>query len=255
MVTRSLLLLGLFFTISACSADRTSMKVIAQIPEASGICYDATTDLLYVVGDEGMLYALTTDGAIKRRKKLGDYDFEGVACDTRRGRLILAIEGDDDLLIVDRTDFTPLKRISIKRRFQKREILAKGGNGLEGITLAPDGTLYLTNQSEHKYPHADPSVIVTLPYPHAKKGKITGIIDIQKIDLAGLDWHRGSLYIVSDKKDRLYRYNPTSGRIDLKRKLPKFAQEGVAFDTKGDLYFADDDGRVLKSTKKALSIP
>jgi len=211
--------------------------------------------MLYVVSDEGMLYTLTTDGVIKRRKKLGDYDFEGVACDSRRGRLILAIEGDDDLLIVDRTDFTPLKRITVKRRFQKRKILAKGGNGLEGITLAPNGTLYLANQSNHKYPHADPSVIVTLPYPHAKKGVITGVIDIQKIDLAGLDWHRGRLYIVSDKKDRLYRYNPKSRKIDLERKLPKFAQEGVAFDTKGNLYFSDDDGRVLKSTQKALSIP
>jgi len=39
-----------------------------------------------------------------------------------------------------------------------------------------------------------------------------------------------------------------------KVKLAKGAWEGIAFDRKGHVYLADDDGRVLKYKKKALGL-
>ncbi|RUM63273.1 MAG: hypothetical protein DSZ05_08875, partial [Sulfurospirillum sp.] len=62
------------------------------------------------------------------------------------------------------------------------------------------------------------------------------------------------LYFVSDTDDRLYRYDLKKGKIDLSAKLPKFAQEGITFDNKGNIYFADDNGHIFKYKEKKFGI-
>ncbi len=42
--------------------------------------------------------------------------------------------------------------------------------------------------------------------------------------------------------------------LQKKIKLDKFAQEGVTFDNKGNIYFADDNGAVFKYRQKELNI-
>jgi len=58
--------------------------------------------------------------------------------------------------------------------------------------------------------------------------------------------HNGYLYMVSDTENKLIQYDIQRDKIVSVKKLPDFAQEGVTFDDQGYIYFADDNGRVLK---------
>lgn len=239
----------------ACEGKGMKKHVIAKVPEASGICYDATSDSLFVANDEGTIYELSTDGKRKRKKHLGDYDLEGITCDTEHDRLLLAVEGKDNILIVSKKTLNPKKEVNIDRTYRGKKLLKKDKKrGLEAITLAPDGTLYLSNQSKYLQPHEDPSVIITIKDLMHDKTRITGIIDPRIKNISGLQWHEGALYMVSDTEDRLYRYDLKKRKIDLSVKLPKFAQEGVTFGPDGNVYFADDKGKVLVFTKKELGL-
>ncbi len=67
-------------------------KEIANIPEASGICYSKTSDTLFVVNDEGRVYEITTKGKILREKRIGKYDLEAIDIDEKNSLLLLANE-------------------------------------------------------------------------------------------------------------------------------------------------------------------
>jgi hypothetical protein len=75
------------FWVSACATPEG--KVIAKIPEASGISYCSSDDTLVVANDEGTYYKITPKGKILQKTKLGEYDLEGVVCEDTR--LIFAI--------------------------------------------------------------------------------------------------------------------------------------------------------------------
>ncbi len=251
MALKPLLVSVLLF--SACESGGIRKHIIAKVPEASGICYNTLSHTLFVANDEGSIYELSTEGKILRKKDLGDYDLEGVTCDPSHDRLLLAIEGKDNILIVNTKTLNPLREIDIKRTYQRRLILKKDKKrGLEGITITPDGTIYLSNQSKKLLPHEDPSIIFSITHVRSDKTRIVHLFDPRIKDISGLQWHEGMLWFVSDTTDRLYRYDPKKRRIVQKIKLPKFAQEGITFGPDGSLYFADDNGHVLRFTRKEL---
>ncbi len=248
-----LLLSLLFFT--ACGKDRKKDHIIAKIPEASGICYYAKTDTLFAVSDRGRVYELSTEGKISHKRDIGKYDLEGIACDPKNDRLLGVDEGNDNILIIDAKTLHVQKEISVKRSFHDRKILVKDKEyGLEGITVDPLGNVYLANQSHHFYPHEDPSVIVTVKDLTRKKTPILSIIDPRIKDIAGLAYTKNGLYLISDTNDKIYHYNLTTRKRDFSTKLPKFAQEGIAFDNNGYIYFADDNGRIFKYRAKRFGI-
>lgn len=235
------LFLILFFTSCSHSDD-----VLVHIPEASGICYAKNTNSLFVANDEGKVFEISTDGKILREKRLGNYDLEGVACDIQKGKLYFAVEGDDNILIVSQKNLTVQKEIKIKRKFKKVNVLKKDKkNGLEGIAITPNG-IYLSNQSSKKWPKSDPSVLIKINSLKKKKVAIKDIVDHGYKDIAGLSFHNGYLYMVSDSENLLIKYDLKNGKTISTKKLQDFAQEGVAFDGHGYIYFADDNGRVLK---------
>ena len=118
-------------------------------------------------------------------------------------------------------------------------------HGIEGITLI-EGKIYLANQSYKKYPNKDASIVFQISGIDKKKAKIEKIIQHNFVDIAGLDYHNGFLYMVSDKKNLLIKYDLRLKKAIKKIKLPHFAMEGIAFDNDKNIYFADDEGRVLK---------
>ncbi len=250
MVIRTISLVSLL-SITACSS---SDHVIAKVPEASGICYSQQSNTLFVANDEGRVYELSTDGKILRKKRIGKYDLEGVACDDKNNRLLFAVEGDDSILIVNPKNLTPKKEIKIRRKYDKKLILKKDKKqGLEGITIAND-IIYISNQSKNKYPKSDPSVVLTVKDLNRKKTPILGLIDHGHKDVAGLAYHQGYLYMVSDKEDLLIKYDLKSHSVILTKKLPVFAQEGITFDNSNNIYFADDEGQILKYQTKELDL-
>jgi uncharacterized protein YjiK len=242
-----LLSLLLFFT--SCSH---SDNVLVHIPEASGICFFKRTNTLFVANDEGKVYEINMDGKILRKKRLGNYDLEGVACDSQKGKLYFAVEKSDNILVVNQKNLKIQKEINIKRKYKKIEILKKDeDNGLEGIAITPDG-IYLSNQSTKRYPKSDPSVLIKIDSLKKRKVAIKDIVDHGYIDIAGLTFHNGYLYMVSDTDDLLIKYDLKNQKTVSVKELDSFTQEGVTFDDNSNIYIADDSGRVLKYNFKGF---
>lgn len=237
------LIVGIFLGLSACV--QSDKNVIAYIPEASGISYCKNTDILIVVNDEGTYYEISTEGKILKKVKLGNYDLEAVVCEDKE---ILFLREDKGLFTLDRKTGKETKipldtfyKGTKPKLFDKKE-------GIEGLAKV-DNLLYLAKQSKKK----KKSFIVVVkmkPYP----SKIVDVIKHKIADTSGLSYHEGSLYMLSDKEDLLVKYDLNKNKIVQKVALNKGAWEGIAFDNKGYVYLADDDGRVLKYTKKSLGL-
>ena len=235
---------SLIFLLANCSNEKKNSLAshkIATIPEASGISFCATSNTLVVANDEGSFYEITPTGTIVRHKKLGKYDFEGVVCNKKS--FMFAIE-EGALLKVDRKS---LKKEYIPIKKNKSYHLSKK-DGIEGIEKI-EGNYYVTLQQKKK---KDAKMLRL--YIEGKEATIKEAITHRIIDSAGLAWHHNQLYIVSDKKDTLYRYTLKKQRIETKVPLPSFAQEGVTFDEEGNIYFADDNGAVFKYKTDTFSL-
>jgi len=221
-------------------------KVIAKIPEASGIVYSEQSNTLFVVNDEGTIYELTLKGKTLREKKLGKLDLEAVTIDNDKNRLLVANEEKDEIIILNIDDFSIIKKMKIKGKYKENKIIKKGKDGIEGLTLYKD-KIYASNQSNKPYPKNDSSVIVILDYKDKKSLKIKDIIDHGYKDIAGLCFYQDYLYFVSDDANLLIKYDITAKKVVKEYKLSKkHAQEGITFDKKGRLFIADDNGQILK---------
>lgn len=236
----STLLLTTLLTFTACSNESQASNVIAKIPEASGISYCEDSKTLVVANDEGSFYELSRTGEILSEHKLGKHDLEGVVCE--EDQFVFAIE-KGALLLVDRKT---LKSKKLKLKGKNFELSKQAG--IEGITKVKD-FYYLSVQAKNK---KDSKLLVVKA--GANYAKVVDIIEHGIVDSAGLQFLDKKLYIVSDKKDKLYIYDLKREKILKKIKLDKFAQEGITFDNDGFVYFADDEGAVLKYSKKDLKL-
>lgn len=220
-------------------ANYLNAKVIAKIPEASGICFLQELRELIVVNDEGWIYRLKTDGTIIEKKHLGNYDLEGVT--TYKNRLLLAVEDKNAIFVVNKKSFKIVKKVKIKKH---KSLKKSKKHGLEAITVL-DGKIYLSHQS---------SGIFTIDGIKHDKARVREIHKHGYKDIAGLTSKDGVLYMTSDKKNLLIKYDIKKARTLLKVKLPKSAQEGICFDDKNNIYIADDNGRILKYKTKELGL-
>ena len=220
-------------------------KVIAKIPEASGICYIQDLKQLIVVNDEGWIYRLTKKGKILEKKLLGKYDLEGITFDETSQKLYLACEKKNSILVLNINTFKILQKIKIKKKYKDISILKKSTNsGIEAIAIK-DSEIYLSNQS---------SVIFKIGKFKNNKTKIIEIYNHGYVDIAGLTFHNNYLYMTSDKKNLLIKYDIKTNKTIKKIKLPKSAQEGICFDENNNIYIADDNGRILKYKAKKLGL-
>lgn len=240
---RYLLILNVLFFTS--SYGKPTGKIIAEIPEASGIAYCSDSDTLIVANDEGYYYEIDRDGKILKSTKLGNYDIEGVVCEDKE--LIFAIE-NKGILIIDKKRFHK-KKINLDTTYQGKKLpLFSKKAGVEGIAKKDD-RIYLAKQSNKKKKSFIAVVQLT-----PSSSKIIDVIEHRVSDTAGLTFHEGYLYMVSDKEDLLIKYDIQKKEKVDKVKLGKGAWEGIAFDNKGFVYLADDDGKVLRYKKKSLGL-
>jgi sugar lactone lactonase YvrE len=229
--------------LTAC--DASSGKKIAKIPEASGISYCSSDDTLIVANDEGSYYKINRKGKILQKIKLGNYDLEGVVCEDKE--MIFSLE-NKGILIIDRQTGKK-KKVNLNTIYNGKKLpLFDKKSGVEGIAKIGN-MVYLAKQSDKKK-KSFIAVVRLRPYP----SKIVDVIEHHVADTAGLTFHDGYLYMVSDKEDILIKYDLDKKKSVQKIKLEKGAWEGIAFDTKGSVYLADDDGRVVKYKKKALGL-
>ncbi|MDQ7061734.1 MAG: SdiA-regulated domain-containing protein [Sulfurimonas sp.] len=189
-------------------------KIIAHIPEASGICYLKDSKTLVVVNDEGTIYELTRKGKILRKHFLGDYDLEGVT--TYKGNLLLAVEDLHAVFVVDARSFKILKKVKIKKH---KNIEKSKKHGIEGISVF-EGDIYLSHQA---------SGLFKINGIHKKKAKVTKVYKDKYSDLSGLSFHDGYLYMLSDKKNLLIKYDVKNKRTIKNYKTQKSSPRGNLF--------------------------
>ncbi len=223
---------------------------IAVFDEASGICYASQDDTLYAVGDNGYIYHYDKSGHLLDWHDFSDHpahDFEGISCHNEAGMLYVAVEGIDNLLVIDR-QYRIVREINIDRKDENGEkILVKDPEyGIEGVTTTED-RLYVVNQSYNQYPDSDPSALIALT-DRGKHAVITEFMPMEREDLAGLSYHDGILYILSDSEKKILRYDPVNESIlsevsvdDIDSDLKDLAVEGIAFDNEGNLFLTVDD--------------
>ncbi len=250
---KRIILLGvMFFIVIGCEGKSNE---IAKIPEASGICFSQKSKTLFVAHDEGKVFEIDKNGKILRERRLGKYDLEGVACDDIKGELLFAVEGKDNILVVGQKNLKIRNYINIKRVYHDKMILKKDrkNKGLEGIAIVGDA-LFLSNQSDVFLPKKNPSLLIKVEKSNKKKVTISKLFEHGHKDISGLTYHDKYLYMVSDTEDLLLKYSLDEKKVVFTAKLPAFAQEGVAFDDEGYIYFADDNGAVLKYKKEKFGL-
>jgi uncharacterized protein YjiK len=217
----------------------TKSHTIIKIPEASGISYCVNTDTFIVANDEGKFYEIDKSGKIINTDLLGKYDLEGVACED--DKFVFAIENGQILTVDRKTSSQNIIPIEGLKHLDKN-------SGIEGIAKI-DKNFILSTQSKDK----DDALLITITL-QKNKAKIENKIHSKIIDSSGLDYKDGKLYIVSDKKNKLYIYDLKDNEIKEKINLPSFAIEGVALDNEDNIWFADDNGVILRYSLKELSI-
>jgi len=183
------------------------------------------------------------------------YDYEGIACDDAHGNVIVAVEGKDNLHTIEQSDLASLLKNSAGKptgdivRPDNNTLFkdAKGKTGIEGIAIY-DGSVYVSNQSLVAYPGKDSSFVFTVDDSSADTPNIDRVIDHKQLDIVGLSFHNGILYMLSSTNHKLIGYNIDEDKVVSTKDLPAgIDAEGVAFDHNGNIYFADDkNGKVYQ---------
>ncbi|MEA3316085.1 MAG: SdiA-regulated domain-containing protein, partial [Campylobacterota bacterium] len=154
------------------------------------------------------------------------------------------------ILTLDRDNFDIEKKTKIKRKFKDIKLLKKSKNsGIEAIAIDKNNNIYISNQSKIRYKKSlkeNSSVVFKINSIKKKKAKIVEVFNHRYIDIAGITFYNDYLYMVSDKKNLLIKYDINKNKTIKKIKLPKYAQEGLCFDNKNNIYIADDNGNIFK---------
>lgn len=227
--------------------------------EPSGIVFHPQRGTLFVVGDNGDIGEIQTDGKLVKQKRIRKADFEGITCDPATGFLYIAVEGEEKIIEIDPENFEVLREFSINRTFRGTMCLKPGGQGIEAITFVPDsshpegGTFYVANQSFTLDNEEDPSAIFEVELPlrsrsnRNSQAKILRYFTPGIIDLSGLfyDCTNDYLYVISDATNTFFEITK-DGDILKSYAFPGKNQEGIAVDMKGFLYIAQDSGGIIK---------
>ena len=232
-----------------------------RFPEPSGIVYHPTRKTLFVVSDEGHIQEMATDGTkVTQHRSSVWKDYEGITVDPSTGLLYVAFEGEEKILEVDPKNLKTKREFSVQRTFKGKTVMKAGGNGIEGITFAPDpkhaegGTFYVAHQDLTGTDPEEVSAIfqVEVPLKTAKAGdtkpcKILRQIDLGLLDLAALhyDKARDRIYVLSDTTDTFLEIT-REGKVISSYSFPGRNQEGLALDPDDHVYYTQDHGGIIK---------
>lgn len=247
-----------------------SIGNIAPIPmrELSGATFHPQRQTLFVVGDEGDIYELRTDGGLIRQGYLEQTDIEGITVHPETGRLYAVVEDNETILEIAPQTFRVTRTFRVNRQFEGVELLKKGGMGLEAIVFIPNafhpegGTFWVGNQSFSLKEGKEPSVIceVVAPLvsskpapginkakPNQVEGQISRFFPLSIIDISGLayDLERQCLLVMSDTTNLLQEIT-LEGNVRSQYLIPGHDQEGIAIDRMGFMYIAQENGEVIK---------
>jgi uncharacterized protein YjiK len=224
--------------------------------EPSGITFHPDRNSFFVVGDQGYLTEIGSDGRLIKQQHIDQKaDFEAISLHPATGLLYLVDEGRNRLLEIDPETLAVQGSINLDFSFEDGMLIDAEGKGIEGMAFVPDdsraegGSFYLANQSE-ALSGEDPSIIMEMVVNDATQPPIAHIaryFSIGVTDLADMAYDAGSreLVVISDTNNLLLRVN-LAGEIQSAYALPGQDQEAVTLDAQGALYIGEDSGYVIK---------
>ena len=230
-----------------------------KIGELSGIAHHPHRQSLFLVNDEGIIYEMSMDGELLDFSNLQYSDLEGITVNPQNNLLYAVVEGDDDILEIDPTDFRLTRHFKIDRDYEGQQLLKKGGSGLEGIAFVPNaahpegGTFWISNQSFTLKPGEEPSILCEIVLPlvtsqqRKDKGKIRRYVALPIVDASGLayDAKRHLLLVLSDTPNYLLEMS-FEGQARRLHPISGDEQEGVVLDDLGFLYVTQENGLTIK---------
>ncbi len=230
--------------------------------EPSGITYHAGRGTLFVVGDEGEVCELTTEGIRLNYMKMPERrDLEGITSDPSTGLLYVAVEGEEKVLEMDPDSFEVRREFAIPRSAGDEELFQPGGQGMEAICFVPDaehpegGTFFVANQSFEEGPGKERSLVVQVELPLRSGGvepvRILSWFEPGVIDIGGLHYvaATGHLLMAGDAANVLIE-STTSGQILQVWAFTGNDQEGIVVDDEGVMYITQDSGGIIKITPR-----
>ncbi|HNS23066.1 MAG TPA: SdiA-regulated domain-containing protein [Sedimentisphaerales bacterium] len=228
-----------------------------RLNEPSGIVWHAARRTLFVVGDEGEVREIATDGAVIKKKQIRPgADFEGVTYDPATGLVYVVIEEEETILEIDPETFDVLREFVLPRDFRGKTLLRAGGEGIEALTFVPDprhpegGVFYVGNQAFTLSDEEDISAVFLVELPlrtRVGEPKITGYFSPGIIDLSGLHYDPATdrILLISDATNLLLEYSRNHRLLNVYA-FPGDNQEGVTVDSDGFIYIAQDSGGIVK---------
>lgn len=226
--------------------------------EPSGIVFSKSRGTLFVVGDEGDICELRTDGTLVNKASIRKKDLEGITSNPVTGSLYALDELSTSILEIDPDNLEVLQHIQIDL-LPKQHKHEEKNRGFEAITFLPDpgeqvnSRLFIANQGRSDRASAAVHKL-TIPLPDSGNVAKTLQTFEQKIsDLSGLhyDDRSGLLLVISDAHNTLLLMT-TEGDIHTSYTLPGENQEGITLDDEGYLYIAEDSGNIIKYTFPAM---
>jgi uncharacterized protein YjiK len=237
---------------------------LIDFPESSGLAFHPKRKTLFTVSDDGHIGEFRIDGTLVQRRHLLFEDFEGIAVHTGTGLLYVVIEGRDNVLEVDPEGLVIRREYDLARDFRGRKLFTLGGDGLEGIAFVPDhahpegGTFFVVNRAAHPKDLEDPPLVIEyeLPVSSDSNDELEGQILSYKLlpvtELSGLhyDSRVDRFYAISDDNDLLLELT-AEGEIVSSHPLDAEDPEGIAMDSSGMLYIAQDSEGIIQFSRAA----
>lgn len=220
--------------------------------EPSGVAFHGPSGNLFVVGDEGTLAEMSTDGT-PLWSQAGLSNLEDVAVHTPTGLLMLLSEKKGQLILFDPAAKRELRRFKLDKRALLGKEPGDPNEGFEGLAFRADakqrggGVFYLTHQRS-------PPVVVAVAFDLQKHEKtIDGDAVVGRFRIEGFRDLTAVMYaptlqrllVVADHKDRILVLK-LDGTLEDEIVLPGLRQEGIALDDAGNLWIADDRGGLLR---------
>jgi uncharacterized protein YjiK len=224
-----------------------------DLPEPSGVAYHEERGTLFVVGDRGHIAEVSLQGDVIDRRKLGDYDLEGVTIGPS-GRVFAVSEAKPpQILEIKPGKLEIRRRFELEKKVDGERIVARHANdGLEGLTYIPSkGCFYALNQDR---PPALLKLRLPLEDEDGGKAKIDEVIDLKAIIRDGasdvtFDPRSGNLLVLEagSKKGRGVLHELTlEGELVRSVPVPGDLPEGFCLGPNGSAFLTQDSGGMLR---------
>ncbi len=238
---KKIIFLIILIFLSSCNNIKNTenkYKKISKIPEASGICYMKKTEIFFVANDEWKIFKIDKNGKKLKEKNIWNYDFEWIVCNQKNNEIYLLIEDTWNLLKINSENLEISWDFILDLDEKDRKKFFNKKSWAEWLAYNWE-YFYISTQNNKNN-------LLKFKIKKDKKNlKLEKVFNIESKDLSWLTFYKKDLYILSDKNDKIYKYNTKKEKIIKTRKVDLWAWEWIVFDENWKIFLADDNWEVV----------